>query len=104
MIEARSPTTITHGRHCTCSACARQDWTEPQLACCGMHGPSCPPVYAPLGAPGQRMSESAVQGNERLRVRIGRSGPTLGDIAFRLVFMAVVALWVYAIVLVVVSP
>jgi protein gp37 len=38
---------ITHGRHCGCSACARQDWSEPQLAPCGMHGPSCPPVYSP---------------------------------------------------------
>jgi hypothetical protein len=43
---------ITHGRHCVCSACAAQDWAEPGLAPCGMHGPSCPPVYAPLGAPG----------------------------------------------------
>lgn len=43
---------ITHGRHCLCSACAAQDWAEPGLAPCGMHGPSCPPVYAPLGAAG----------------------------------------------------
>lgn len=39
---------VTHGRHCVCSACAAQDWSEPQLAPCGMHGPSCPPVYAPF--------------------------------------------------------
>lgn len=44
---------ITHGRHCVCSACAREDWTNPQLAPCGMHGASCPPVYAPLGRPGE---------------------------------------------------
>jgi len=37
----------THGRHCPCSACAREDWTNPELAHCGMHGPSCPRVYAP---------------------------------------------------------
>jgi hypothetical protein len=40
----------THGRHCPCSACKRQDWTDPTLAHCGMHGPSCPPVYAPITA------------------------------------------------------
>jgi hypothetical protein len=39
---------ITHGRHCVCSACAAEDWTNPNLAPCGMHGPSCPPVYAPI--------------------------------------------------------
>lgn len=38
---------VTHGRHCFCSACAQQDWSEPQLAPCGMHGPGCPPRYAP---------------------------------------------------------
>jgi hypothetical protein len=38
---------LTHGRHCRCSACARQDWTDPSLAHCGMHGPSCPAVYDP---------------------------------------------------------
>lgn len=43
---------VTHGRHCLCGACARQDWAEPQLAPCGMHGSSCPPVYAPLGVAG----------------------------------------------------
>jgi hypothetical protein len=54
---------ITHGRHCTCSACARQDWSEPQLAACGMHGPSCRPVYAPLGPAGSR-AEPDVEGAE----------------------------------------
>jgi hypothetical protein len=48
---------ITHGRHCVCSACAAQDWAELQLAPCGMHGPSCPPVYAPLGAAGDSVAE-----------------------------------------------
>lgn len=43
---------ITHGRHCVCSACAQEDWTNPQLAPCGMHGSSCPREYAPLGAAG----------------------------------------------------
>lgn len=43
---------ITHGRHCICSACAAQDWAEPGLAPCGMHGPSCPPMYTPRGAAG----------------------------------------------------
>lgn len=44
---------ITHGRHCTCSACAREDWTNPELAPCGMHGSSCPRSYRPLGAAGE---------------------------------------------------
>lgn len=44
---------VTHGRHCTCSPCAAQDWADPQLAPCGMHGRECPPVYAPLGAAGE---------------------------------------------------
>lgn len=41
---------VTHGRHCSCSACAAEDWTRPELACCGMHGPTCPAVYAPLNS------------------------------------------------------
>jgi hypothetical protein len=41
---------LTHGRHCPCSACAREDWTNPGLAPCGMHGPACPPAYAPIAA------------------------------------------------------
>jgi hypothetical protein len=36
---------VTHGRHCPCSACAQEDWTNPRLAPCGMHGPECPAVY-----------------------------------------------------------
>lgn len=43
--EGRNP--VTHGRHCRCSACARQDWTLPYLAPCGIHGPSCPAEYQP---------------------------------------------------------
>lgn len=43
---------ITHGRHCICSACAREDWTNPRFAPCGMHGPGCPQRYQPLGAAG----------------------------------------------------
>ena len=43
---------ITHGRHCTCTPCAREDWTNPALAPCGMHGRGCPQEYAPLGAAG----------------------------------------------------
>lgn len=42
---------ITHGRHCTCSACAREDWSR-ITAPCGMHGEACPAVYAPLGSAG----------------------------------------------------
>ncbi len=38
---------ITHGRHCPCSACAREDWTK-ITAPCGMHGAACPSVYAPI--------------------------------------------------------
>jgi hypothetical protein len=37
----------THGRHCRCTPCARQDWSLPHLAPCGMHGASCPAVYQP---------------------------------------------------------
>lgn len=50
---------LTHGRHCPCSACAREDWTNPDLAPCGMHGQSCPREYAPRAA--------ASQGDERHR-------------------------------------
>ncbi len=45
---------ITHGRHCTCSACARADWTNPDLAPCGMHGSSCPRKYQPWGLAGEQ--------------------------------------------------
>jgi hypothetical protein len=51
---------VTHGRHCICSACAAQDWAEPGLAACGMHGPSCPPVYAPIGPAGQRIGGAVI--------------------------------------------
>ena len=43
---------ITHGRHCICSACAAEDWTDPEIAFCGMHGPWCPREYQPLGRAG----------------------------------------------------
>lgn len=59
-VEGSRAERITHGRHCICSACAREDWTRPELAACGMHGPSCPPVYAPLGAPGSYVPAPAV--------------------------------------------
>lgn len=38
--------TPTHGRHCSCSACEREDWTK-ITGPCGMHGPGCPNVYDP---------------------------------------------------------
>lgn len=50
---------VTHGRHCICSACGAEDWTNPNLAPCGMHGVGCPPVYAPLGAAGQQVRAAA---------------------------------------------
>ncbi len=43
---------ITHGRHCACSACSREDWTR-ITGSCGMHGKDCPNVYAPLGLAGK---------------------------------------------------
>lgn len=43
---------ITHGRHCTCSSCAREDWENPDLAPCGMHGSVCPALYQPWGRAG----------------------------------------------------
>jgi hypothetical protein len=52
---------VTHGRHCPCSACQREDWTNPNLAHCGMHGPSCPAVYAPIlsaSPPDHRLREA----------------------------------------------
>lgn len=38
---------ITHGRHCPCSPCKREDWSK-VAAPCGMHGSDCPPVWAPI--------------------------------------------------------
>jgi hypothetical protein len=52
-----TPERVTHGRHCPCSACAQEDWTNPKLAHCGMHGPSCPPVYAPISQDLSRAAE-----------------------------------------------
>jgi hypothetical protein len=43
---------ITHGRHCTCHSCAAEDWTNADLAPCGMHGEDCPALYRPWGRPG----------------------------------------------------
>lgn len=45
---------ITHGRHCTCRSCAHEDWTNPDLASCGMHGSDCPALYQPWGRAGTR--------------------------------------------------
>ena len=44
---------ITHGRHCTCTPCRVEDWTNPALAPCGMHGKDCPREYQPWGAAGE---------------------------------------------------
>lgn len=52
IVAAKEGDRITHGRHCVCSACARQDWTDSRLASCGMHGASCPARYQPLGMAG----------------------------------------------------
>lgn len=38
---------VPHGRHCPCSACFRQDWADPALAPCGLHGAACLPVHQP---------------------------------------------------------
>ena len=45
--QQRKRRPVTHGRHCKCSACAREDWTRITVPC-GMHGPGCPAVYAPI--------------------------------------------------------
>lgn len=44
---------VTHGRHCTCGACEREDWTRPDLGPCGMHGKDCPREYAPIALAGR---------------------------------------------------
>lgn len=44
---------ITHGRHCTCGSCAKEDWTRREIAWCGMHGEGCPALYDPRGSAGQ---------------------------------------------------
>lgn len=44
---------VTHGRHCTCTPCRNEDWTQTRLAPCGMHGKSCARAYAPMGRAGQ---------------------------------------------------
>jgi hypothetical protein len=48
LMRAWKSSGVTHGRHCPCSACAAEDWADPELAPCGMHGSSCPRVYAPV--------------------------------------------------------
>ena len=49
---------ITHGRHCTCTPCRVEDWTNPALAPCGMHGKDCPREYQPWGAAGDPVPEA----------------------------------------------
>lgn len=51
---------VTHGRHCKCAACAREDWTNPDLACCGMHGEDCPALYQPWGRAGDYVDPANV--------------------------------------------
>jgi hypothetical protein len=65
---------VTHGRHCPCSACAREDWSNPALAHCGMHGPACPGVYAPLMTLGDIRAAL-----ERLPLFDRGNGPDEGD-------------------------
>lgn len=55
---ATSDQRIAHGRHCTCGACARQDWTDPNLVC-GMHGENCPALYQPWGVAGDPVSATS---------------------------------------------
>ena len=64
---------VTHGRHCTCSACAREDWTRIK-APCGMHGSDCPAVYAPLGAAGTTISHDPTQRAEATTTPEGAKG------------------------------
>jgi hypothetical protein len=88
---------ITHGRHCGCGACARQDWSEPHLAPCGMHGSSCPPRYDPWGVAGDPVGLMSQVDSEYLEfvrdhppgrktpivvVRSKSSGVVLGSIAW----------------------
>ena len=75
------PRKITHGRHCICSACAAEDWTNPQLACCGMHGPSCPREYAPLGGAGQRVPSSEPRPENPYRLAREVENDALGRMA-----------------------
>lgn len=56
---------ITHGRHCTCGSCAREDWTNPDLAPCGMHGEDCPALYQPWGRPGSYFDPASGQSERR---------------------------------------
>jgi hypothetical protein len=58
-LAAREEPRRTHGRHCPCSACAQEDWTNPNLAPCGMHGLSCPAVYDPYPKIAAREEPSA---------------------------------------------
>lgn len=62
MLRDHGTERVTHGRHCTCSACAREDWTQAGFAPCGMHGLSCPNEYRPLGAAGSLVPRAAHQG------------------------------------------
>lgn len=52
VVYARQGKRLTHGRHCSCGACGREDWTNPDLAPCGMHGSDCPALYDPWGVAG----------------------------------------------------
>ena len=52
---------MTHGRHCPCTGCANEDWTQDDLAPCGMHGPSCPNVYAPRLSAGKETEDIAFE-------------------------------------------
>lgn len=65
---------VTHGRHCLCSACAREDWTRPELACCGMHGPECPANYAPAKSIPTEPHGYRAEGDERIRTAVCAPG------------------------------
>lgn len=55
---------VTHGRHCPCSACAREDWTK-IVAPCGMHGEGCPAVYAPISSDAKRRIDVTIRADIR---------------------------------------
>jgi hypothetical protein len=59
---------ISHGRHCTCGACAAEDWTDPDLAPCGMHGSACPALYQPWGVAGTYFDPAAPLGSDSARI------------------------------------
>lgn len=67
---------VTHGRHCSCTPCRAQDWSDPGLAPCGMHPDGCPPDP---NATRDRAAVAIIEPLDRMKARTQREAEVEAD-------------------------